>query len=544
MQPEIYAPARSAITAVSDSAQIRHSNSWMDVAINIGIARTSTAVAAGADRTRKTLVEDSRDLGPGESAAAGSLGEESGAVAKTHISVSFDCPQPHDEAQVAASSSTQIPEFRMDNDDLSEPNCDDDDGSVSGDTAGTRTDAEIEGGDLSAVAARRTEMAQPTKRVVGDLHPYNEPAERNKRKDVGNFGLFMGNWGQRSEKKAASCAQRDLHDSNVMGSPGMIIVLFEATTAVAAMLEREPSHVPDRPPPRHNEKAPLGNMSARAWFEHLVCMGEESKGAILMAVRKNVCENIECVYSDSWVDGIWNVKGKNNTATTRVMVCKFTWKQNIGHLGKDVTVMGVHGHYRTMNMLFNKTVNDELWKKIKDLIVEHNVNLLVGDWNMSLPQVVPRLTALGLHVDLCSWYPWLHDTDHAGGNYFGMDSCAMFHIGGDVLCEMTWDFDKIGEIITEAARDPAERPRSRHGDHSLDRYSGNNFPGQLWDTYKSKSNGNESVDLQTKLESLLRPSTTMERLGELHADLIEQNKWRHKRDKQSTAFLRLKQKAT
>ena len=62
---------------------------------------------------------------------------------------------------------------------------------------------------------------------------------------------------------------------------------------------------------------------------------------------------------------------------------------------------------------------------------------------MSLPQVVPRLTALGLRVDLCSWYPWLHDTDHAGGNYFGMDSCTMFHIGGDVLCKMTWDFDKI-----------------------------------------------------------------------------------------------------
>ena len=64
-----------------------------------------------------------------------------------------------------------------------------------------------------------------------------------------------------------------LHDSNVMGSPGQITVLFEATTAVAAMLERQPLHVPDRPPPRHNEKAPLGNMSARDWYEHLVVIG-------------------------------------------------------------------------------------------------------------------------------------------------------------------------------------------------------------------------------------------------------------------------------
>ena len=118
MQHQIHLPARSVITA--DSAQIRHAHPWMDVANNQKIALTSTAVAAGADRTRKTLVEDSRDLGPEESAAAGSLGEESGAVAKTNISVSFDCSQPLDEAQVAASSSTQIPEFRMDNDDLSD----------------------------------------------------------------------------------------------------------------------------------------------------------------------------------------------------------------------------------------------------------------------------------------------------------------------------------------------------------------------------------------------------------------------------------------
>ena len=420
MKPEMYAPARSAITSASDSGQSRASTSWMAVANHHAwMVRT-----AGAVRTRKTLVQDSRDLGPGESAAAGSLGEESGAFAKTNQSVRFDCSQPLDEAQVAASSSTQIPECRMDKGDLSEPDGDSDDGSDcaslggrSGDTAGSRTDAEIERGDLSAVAARRTEMAQPKNRVVGDLHPYNEPAHRNKRKDVGNFGLFMGNWGERSEKNAASADCRALHDSQVMGSPGEITVLFEATNAVAAMLAREPLHVPDRPRSRHNEKAPLGNMSARDWYEHWVVIGNEPKGSILMAARKNVCENIDCVHSDSWVDGCWKVKTKNRTAITRVMVCKFKWKQHIGHLGKDITVMGVHGHYRTMNMLFANRVTDEFWQKIKDLIVEHNVNFLVGDWNMSLPQVVPRLTALGLRVDLCSWYPWLHDTDHGRGYY-------------------------------------------------------------------------------------------------------------------------------
>ena len=96
------------------------------------------------------------------------------------------------------------------------------------------------------------------------------------------------------------------------------------------------------------------------------------------------------------------------------MVCQFTWKQRIGHLGKTVTVMAVHGHYRTMNMVFANRVNVE-WQKIHDLIVKYRVIFLVGDWNMSLPQVVPRLTALGLQVDLCSWYPWLHETEEERG---------------------------------------------------------------------------------------------------------------------------------
>ena len=81
---------------------------------------------------------------------------------------------------------------------------------------------------------------------------------------------------------------------------------------------------------------------------------------------------------------------------------------------------------------------------------------------MSLPQVVPRLTDLGLRVDLCAWYPWLHCTDKPGGYYLGMDSCAAFYIGGNVSCKLPWDFDSIGTILTVAVRDPRERHRSRH----------------------------------------------------------------------------------
>ena len=290
--------------------------------------------------------------------------------------------------------------------------CDHDDGSsiASGDTAGSRTDAEIENGDVAAVSARRTERAQPVNMIVGDVPPYNEPAASNKRKDVGNVGLFICNLGERSHGTTAkSAAQRELHYSNVMVSPAPITILFEATHAVAAMLEQKPLDIIP------GDTRGRGNLAQRGWYEHHVVITDEANGTILMAARKNNCAGVTCLHSDAWTDGVWKQKGKTRTATTRVMVCEFHWKQSIGHLGNSVRVMGVHGHYRTMNMLFAKRVTDEFWQTIHGLIVQHQVNFLVGDWNMSLPQVVPRLTALGLRVDLCSWYPWLHGPImHAG----------------------------------------------------------------------------------------------------------------------------------
>ena len=148
-------------------------------------------------------------------------------------------------------------------------------GGRSGDTAGSRTDDEVRRGDLAAVAARRTEAARPGSRIDGDKHPWREPAERNQRFDVGNFSMFVGNWGERSSVEGF--AQRDLYDANVKGSPGELVVLFEATHAVAALLDSKPSYVQERPQQLSlpNEKAVVGNMAERDWYDHHVVMTNE-----------------------------------------------------------------------------------------------------------------------------------------------------------------------------------------------------------------------------------------------------------------------------
>ena len=76
-----------------------------------------------------------------------------------------------------------------------------DDESRGGDTAASSTEDDIARGELTAVAARRKERAQPENRVAGDMHPPKPPADRNTKAEVGNVALMIGNWGERSEKQ-------------------------------------------------------------------------------------------------------------------------------------------------------------------------------------------------------------------------------------------------------------------------------------------------------------------------------------------------------
>ena len=215
-------------------------------------------------------------------------------------------------------------------------------------TAGSATENDFANGHVTAVA---TVLVGNRGHVTAVA---TASARRNTKTEVGNVVLMVCNWGERSNKKGV-CQNREAHDRQVMGSPAQILVLFEATTAVATMLEQQPQHVYDRPQSWRTGPAPAGNVALRDWHEHRVIIGGCAKNPVLMAARKNNCQGMECLYCESWFDGTFRLKGKTQVATTKVMVCAFEWKQNLGYLGKQVNVMGVHGHYHTMKLQFFNT---------------------------------------------------------------------------------------------------------------------------------------------------------------------------------------------
>ena len=208
----------------------------------------------------------------------------------------------------------------------------------SGETVGELTEDDIANFRTWRITARHTAKAQPLCRVAGDVFEGTRgPAARNSKAAVGNFGLLCGNWGKRSEDNArdkVSRANREAHDRQVLGGPAQIVVILEATPAVAALLEQEPTHVAkplefqDACTDGWESKlvvvnrdgqgfgkggigpnpAPTGNVDNRPWFQYNVCIDSHVVNPILMGARKNNCEKVECNEAACWFDGTWREK--------------------------------------------------------------------------------------------------------------------------------------------------------------------------------------------------------------------------------------------
>jgi len=185
------------------------------------------------------------------------------------------------------------------------------------------------------------------------------------------------------------------------------------------------------------------------------------------------------------------------------------FKQNIGHIGVDVVVCGVHGHCRTMKHEWPEQWK-HFWDRLALLIRKHSIHFVAGDFNMSLTEVPKQLGKRGIKVDCVAWYPWQRDEQHfrqdehagIGAHRLGFESCGIFYIGGKVQVSMPWSLTMI-EALTAVA-----------GDDELHVYHSQNAPGQDWNCYRSKKYREKATDknLHARLHDLLTPSTTEDEL--------------------------------
>ena len=167
-----------------------------------------------------------------------------------------------------------------------------------------------------------------------------------------------------------------------------------------------------------------------------------------------------------------------------MLTCKVGFKQNVGHLGKSVTCMGVHGNARTMKIQWRKPW-EAFWDRLASRIKDFGVEILVGDFNMSLTRVVPELRSRGLEVDCIAWYPWFHRSQHLFGQSLGFDSCGIFYIGGTVQVTLQWSLEHLDVLTMVFDDDDSKETAVAENTTRLDWYSGSNVPGQPWRCYRS-----------------------------------------------------------
>ena len=91
---------------------------------------------------------------------------------------------------------------------------------------------------------------------------------------------------------------------------------------------------------------------------------------------------------------------------SRSMIARVTLPQSVGFLGKEHNVMVVHMHNELANLVHGVKKLEVFWGWFSEKIQEFKVQVLMGDFNMSLFRVIPELRSRGAVIDLGAWYPW------------------------------------------------------------------------------------------------------------------------------------------
>ena len=367
--------------------------------------------------------------------------------------------------------------------------------SVAGDTA-----SEVDS-DAGSVAGRerRRRRTEPMDGVKG--HHWFRPARQNSDPEVGNFALFFGNWGMRGTLggTAKQKAQTAASDLQILKSPGQVIVLVEALQGIEKLLQE---------PPQEGDPDGQG-LAGRKTYEHWVIRGKE-QSSVLIAARKDTCWSLNLLSWDIHNDHKYKEKKTDKVARTRTLVCNADFRQNVGHLGTNIVVAGVHAHHKTMTREW-PTVWHDFWSRLAACVIKYDVRFLAGDFNMSLTEVPKQLRSRGVDVDCAAWYPWQQDTNTQcdyGNQRLGFDSCAIFYTrprGQSPADVMTpFGFGQISLLAAVAGNDEL-----------LDTYGKSNAPGKHWACYRSRKHNEkqDDKDLTARLEDLLKLTSTPDELA-------------------------------
>jgi hypothetical protein len=404
-------------------------------------------------------------------------------------------------AAVAESEKTNVPAAVAESD-LAES---DGEYSVPGDSIGENSGPEEDG---QPTAARTADAGRPKRDPTPAMTFAGDQMQRrhatsNSEPEVGNFGLFFGNWGQRAV--IATGRRREVQlvqDRQIERCPAQVVCLAEASREVEQIL------TDDQAP----GDAEATGLDTRTKFKHFCIRGNEVS-SLLIAARTDVTTGLELLEFDLNDDHRYREKGREKIARSRTLVCKAHFKQNIGHIGLEVVVAATHLHYKSAKLTW-PAVAVTYWDSLAARIHKYGIQFLTGDFNMSLTDVTVQLRSRGIRIDCVAWYPWCL----SGGAHeqnLGFDSCGIFYIGGSASVRLKFNQLHIQALTSAVAGEFAEM--------KLDEYKSGSHPGQHWSAYKSmpeKPIGAKLRDLLQQEQEEQELATLQRRPGSVYCPYI------------------------
>ena len=252
------------------------------------------------------------------------------------------------------------------------------------------------------------------------------------RDDVGWMSVYQGNWGgKRTNKQLAQHIITDVIKEN----PCHIVVAQEVDQDTEQVM-RDVINPEGRPPlyapamagqasspsaasyTAASATAELASSSAASatavqpmW---IVAVGVEEGNAKtnLVAARSTFATDVKILEWHKTTDGTYKAKTKGKTklnAISRVLVVEVTLKQPWS--GRTtVTIANVHLHHMTAKVESGfKEGSQKWWAGFRALIGRWDIDIVAGDFNMALWNVVPSLRKERV-VTLMSAYAWLSGT--------------------------------------------------------------------------------------------------------------------------------------
>ena len=257
------------------------------------------------------------------------------------------------------------------------------------------------------------------------------------RPDVGNIGFALNNFGQRPQTEDG---YRRVLDAQLKKSPAQVIALAECEESVAELLQRPPV---EEDPDAQDAAVAASQTQVQKFLsrnEHAyVTLRGAEKASVCLAVRVETAEDIDLLHWERKYEGLYtsSTKTKNKLtpkpkkkAYTRILIGRIKLHNNVGFIGRSLVVAVVHLHFTVgKNMKHFKEGHQEFWNKIAEFCRTFGIDILLGDFNMSLWRVVPELRRRGVPASLVAWYPWTADVDGALKPF--TDSMGIFTVRED-----------------------------------------------------------------------------------------------------------------